>query len=263
MKRLVVVVVGLFIHWNNMFGGGGGGRRKQGVLLCCGLGTMVTFASRDLTWLSSEPENGKPWVTFYPDLKAGNRPVWRKVEPGPPTSDWQCRCVTRTFAALVPALYSGGNRKAWTPTSSHKQASSPPHPQHLPLGIWALQMTPSHYTKRLFEKPNLKIAGVVLLLLRLSRFVVQCQTNPYSLRLRPQPPPTPGPTTCCRHHAVRVCNARYQDPFSEVWTKYFFRQECKHLRNAPLPHLSAGCSLFWLRICFDHWNDTGWILSQS
>ena len=152
MKRLVVVVVGLFIHWNNMFGGGGGGRRKQGVLLFCGLATMVTFASRDLTWLSSEPENGKPWVTFYPDLKAGNRPIWRKVEPGPPTSDWQCRCVTRTFAAWVPPLYSGGYRKAWTPTSSYKQASSPPHPQHLPLGIWALQMTPSRYTKRLFEK---------------------------------------------------------------------------------------------------------------
>ena len=41
-------------------------------------------------------------------------------------------------------------------------------------------MTPSRYTKRLFEKPNLKIAGVVLLLLLLSRFVVQCQPKPYS-----------------------------------------------------------------------------------
>ena len=129
-------------------------------------------------------------------------------------------------------------------------ATDKPHLQ-APFGRfkWRLLATP-----RACMRPHLKIAGVV-----------QCQPNLCFLRLRPQPPPTPGPTTCCRHHKVRVCSAQYQDPFSEVWAKYFLfaRQECKHLRNALLPHLLQAALCFGWGFASTTGTDTGWILSQS
>ena len=211
MKRHVLwVKKRIFIHWNNLLGGDGGGRGKLGMLLCCGLRTG-RFACRYPTWLPRKPENGSPVHSALIDLRASrNRPIRRRllaiplgwpikaqswVEPGPPTGEWQCKCMNRVFAAWVPQLYSAVGLRARAPSSSHRQVSSPSHPhQHLPPEMWVLQMTPSLYTTRLEERPSLKIAGVVqsshLLPKSLPPEAEAAATFPsHSLRYNLPPPP--------------------------------------------------------------------------
>ena len=107
-------------------------------------------------------------------------------------------------------------------------ATDKPHLQ-APFGRfkWRLLATP-----RACMRPHLKIAGVV-----------QCQPNLCFLRLRPQPPPTPGPTTCCRHHKVRVCSAQYQDPLLWDLSQVFL---VRNVNTCETPYFLTFCRLLFV-----------------